>query len=211
MEVTHIIFDLDGTLVDSRFEMISTYKKVFAQLPPVNNINAETLDFGAALPVILESVYGKNEILIEKGKSLFIGYYDNSTYEQTSLYPKVIETLEYLNKKGFVLHIATNKRMTPTVKILKAKQIFSFFKSIETSDSRKEKLTSKAAMVSEICKKFNIKKGFMVGDSIPDIEAGENCGLATIAALYGYEKKENLLEKTPKFAIHQFKEISTLL
>lgn len=211
MEAPHLIFDLDGTLIDSRREMIDTYKQVFAQLPPVNDVDPETLDFGAALPVILESVYGKDELLKQKARTLFVEIYDHSAYESTSLYPGVAEALQQMHNDNFTLHIATNKRMTPVVNILKAKKVYDLFTSIKTSDMGGEQLLSKKAMVSATCGEFGIRKGCMVGDSIHDLEAGHDSGLATVAVLYGYEKKEELLKKNPTFVINHFKEILTYI
>lgn len=211
MEAAHIIFDLDGTLIDSRGELIDTYKKVFAQLPPTQPADPENIDYGAALPVILAGIYGSDEAVLKRAKELFVAIYDSSTFEQTSLYPGVFEALGELHRQGFILHIATNKRMNPVLKILQIKGIFNLFSCIKTSDMSGEKLLSKKTMVEAVCNEFGIRKGWMVGDSIVDLQAGEALGLSTVAALYGYEKKEELLKKNPKFAINQFNEILTYI
>jgi phosphoglycolate phosphatase-like HAD superfamily hydrolase len=66
-------------------------------------------------------------------------------------------------------------------------------------------------MVKLICQEQSVSKGFMVGDSLQDIQAGFDANLETIAALYGYEKKEELLRNNPKFVINQFKELNTII
>ncbi len=207
----HIIFDLDGTLIDSKPEIISTYKKVFEQIVPPNEIEYEEINYGNTLAAILNKVYNQNSELVEKAKLLFSEIYDHSNYSNTMLYPDVYELLNQFHLNGFILHIATNKRLNPTLNILRSKGIFSLFTSIVTSDFIKDKPMSKTEMVELICQQQVVSKGFMVGDSLQDIQAGFDANLETIAVLYGYEKKEELLRNNPKFVINQFKELNTII
>jgi phosphoglycolate phosphatase-like HAD superfamily hydrolase len=64
----HIIFDLDGTLIDSKPEIISTYKKVFEEIVPPHVIEYEEINYGNTLTAILEKVY--NQSL--KSKKIYI-------------------------------------------------------------------------------------------------------------------------------------------
>lgn len=207
----HIIFDLDGTLIDSKPEIISTYKKVFEEIVPPHVIEYEEINYGNTLTAILEKVYNQHSALIEKAKLLFSEIYDHSNYENTLLYSDVFEILHQFHSKEFILHIATNKRLQPTVNILKSKGIFQLFTSVVTHDLIKDKPLSKSDMVKLICQEQSVSKGFMVGDSSQDIQAGLDANLETIAALYGYEKKEELLRNNPKFVINQFKELNTII
>jgi phosphoglycolate phosphatase len=207
----HIIFDLDGTLIDSKPEIISTYKKVFEEIVPPHLIEYEEINYGNTLTAILEKVYNQNSTLIEKAKLLFSEIYDHSNYEKTLLYSDVFEILHQFHSKEFILHIATNKRLQPTVNILKSKGIFHLFTCVVTNDLIKDKPMSKTDMVELICQQQLVSKGFMIGDSSQDIQAGNAANLETIAVLYGYEKKEELLRNNPKFVINQFKELNTII
>lgn len=211
MEKTHIIFDLDGTLIDSREEIIKTYSKVFLEIPPLKDVDYNSINYGDTLLSILGKIYDNDTVLISKAKVKFADFYDNSPFVDTVLYPSVFDLLKKLHQNNFILHIATNKRLIPTANILKIKKMDVFFTSIKSSDLSNSGITSKQEMVNQICEEFNVKNGYMIGDSCQDIEAGNNCNLNTIAALYGYDKKDNLLKNNPKFVINNFTELNTIL
>lgn len=211
MERNHIIFDLDGTLIDSRPEIKSTYEKVCTEIVPAAAVNFDEINYGQTLPSILQFIYGDDEEKIKLARQKFIELYDNSGFEDTVLYASVKETLVKLHEDNYCMYVATNKRLTPTVKILAAKKISPYFKGIITSDKLDGQIISKQEMVNDLCNRFGIKKGYMVGDGDQDIDAGHLNNLLTVAALYGYEKKEILFKKNPKFVINQFIELTTIL
>lgn len=203
----HIIFDFDGTLVDSKEEILDTYKRLCEKLPPPEKLDLDTISLTGTMQATLEIIYKNNVSDIEKAKKIYAELYDNSTFEKTLLYPHVFETLKQLYEAKYTLHIATNKRLVPTLNILNRKRLSGFFSSVKASDQIAGKTTSKEYMVREICIENNLKSGFMVGDSQKDIEAGKVFGLATVAVTYGYEKQEDLMKKNPTFVIHLISEL----
>jgi len=211
MDNTHIIFDLDGTLIDSRPEIKSAYEKVCKKIVPGRLVDFNEINYGQTLPSILKYIYDGDEEKMKLARKEFIELYDNSGFEDTVLYPSVEETLLKLHEANYSMHIATNKRLVPTLKIVTAKKIFPYFKGIITSDKTEGRIMSKQEMVNNLCVDFGIEKGYMVGDGDQDMEAGHLNNLSTVAALYGYEKKEILLKKNPKFVINQFIELTTIL
>ena len=207
----HIIFDLDGTLIDSKFEIENTYRKIFEQLPPKAGINYELISYTATLKANLEIIYENDSKLIELARKIFTDIYDQSNFDNTLLYPNVFEVLEEFYKKEYTIHIATNKRFNPTNRILKFKKIDKFISTVKASDLNAEKITTKAEMVAEICKSNNILEGYMIGDSGQDILAGMASNLTTIAVTYGYEPKEILENKKPTHIIDSFKELVKII
>jgi phosphoglycolate phosphatase len=208
---SHIIFDLDGTLIDSKPEILDAFRRTFSKVPASSTIVFDDIDFAATLNSVLENVYEFDTERIVEAKKEFAEIYDSSSYEKTLLYPHVAQTLEQLHKIGCTLHLATNKRMVPTSKILKKKNILQWFKTIKTSDMFAGKSISKLEMIKQICLENGIKRGYMVGDSIQDIQAGHILKLATIAVAYGYETQEFLRKENPTFVINSFLEIIDII
>ena len=189
----HIIFDLDGTLIDSKPEIEDAFRKTFSDVPASSVIAFEAISFGATLNSVLESVYQGDTDRIIKAKQKFSEIYDSSSYEKTLLYPYVEDTLGKLAEMGSSLYIATNKRMVPT--------------SVKTSDMVAGETISKQEMIEEICSENKIKHGYMIGDTLQDIQAGQATKLITVAVSYGYESQELLRKGNPTFVIHSFLEI----
>ena len=204
---SHIIFDLDGTLIDSKPEIQDAFRKTFSEVPASFVIALDAINFGATLNSVLESVYEGDTGLILKAKKKFSEIYDSSTYEKTLLYPHVGDTLENLDEMGYNMYIATNKRMVPTLKILEKKNILHRFKTIKASDMVPGETISKQKMIEQICAENKIQQGYMIGDTAQDIQAGNAAKLITIAATYGYETQELLRKENPTFAINSFLEI----
>jgi phosphoglycolate phosphatase len=205
----HLIFDLDGTLIDSKPEIILTYQAVFQQIPPEVNTVISEVDFGQTLMTILNALY-LNENLKLQARQLFLSLYDQSDYSQTPLYDNVLEVLQYLQTKGYWMYIATNKRLAPTLRILEAKKIHSFFKEVVANEMQPGVIQTKLDMLCALKDTYQITEGIMIGDTHVDMTAAKLVAFKTVAALYGYENRDELLSHQPNYCIEGFKELKEL-
>ena len=210
-QTNHIIFDLDGTIIDSKEEILKTYKIVFNTIIPSVPPDVEGLNYGLTLNGVLSGVYGSEADKIEAAKQLFASIYDNSDYAETHLYESVVETLRLLKQEGNELYIATNKRLSPTLKILDAKNIRHLFSFVAANEMQPGITLTKQQMVGQLKKQGGFTSGFMVGDSASDIQAGINEDLKTIAVTYGYEHKDVLTALNPTYSIDHFQQITQLI
>ena len=101
--------------------------------------------------------------------------------------------------------------MVPTLKILEKKNLMQWFKSIKTTDMVAGETISKQQMIEQICTENKIHQGYMIGDTIQDIQAGKAAQLITIAVTYGYETQELLRKENPTFAINSFSELINIV
>ena len=207
----HLIFDLDGTIIDSKQEIVKTYQHVFDQLRPSVLPNLNSLNFGATLVSVLTSIYGNDPIKIAKAKLLFATLYDKSDYSETNLYPEVTSTLEHLTRIGHKLFIATNKRLIPTLRILENKNIRHFFSDVMANEMITGLTLAKSDMIASLKSKYFFSDGFMIGDTSSDIEAGNIHNLKTIAVTYGYENRSIFAAQKPTFIIDSFSELTQIL
>ena len=207
----HIIFDLDGTIIDSKNEILKTYRRVFELVPPGTYVDANKLNYGININDLLRSVYGDDAASRVAAKKLFSSIYDTSDYRETHLYDGVPETLDFLKAQGHQLYIATNKRYAPTLRILEAKKIKHLFSEIVGYEMQPGIALTKQDMVAELKRLSGFTEGFMVGDSIGDILAGNNEHLTTVAVTYGYETEAILAAHDPGYIISSFSQLVDLI
>jgi phosphoglycolate phosphatase len=207
----HIIFDLDGTLIDSKPEIVRTYRAVFAQVPPATYPDMDALNCTITINDLLRTVYGEGCADIPRAKAAFMSIYDTSDYQETVLYEGVYDTLTALKEKGAQFYIATNKRYYPTTRILQAKKIDHLFAGIVANEKVPGITPTKRQMIAELKQQFSFTSGVMVGDSVADIKAGKEEGLRTVAVAYGYEDISLLARVEPDFQVDSFKDLYTFV
>lgn len=210
MDAPHLIFDLDGTLIDSKPEILNTYRAVFSQLPPDKTVQLETIDFGQPLLTILKTFY-TSEAKQQAAKQLFTNLYDTSNYEQTTLYPGVLNTLRYFQALHIPMYIATNKRYRPALRILEIKQLLPFFKTIKANEQEPGVIRPKEVMLAELVQPLlNKQKAYLIGDTAVDLKAAEICGINAIAVLYGYGSLEELQGFNARHSISKFEMLTSI-
>lgn len=211
-EVELIIFDLDGTLVDSRKDIINavnfTLKNIGLKTKSASEISSYV---GTGVEdLIRKSLGGNQEALFKKALSVFENYYRQHSVDNTILYPNVVETLKYFRDKRKV--IITNKRYELAILPLKALKIYGYFEDIKGGDDM-DCMKPDSCPLDRMMRGFKIEdktRAIIVGDMDIDVLAGKNAGIMTCAVTYGIGKKEDILKAKPDYIIDdilQLKEI----
>lgn len=196
MRATTIIFDVDGTLVDSAADIHSALNYGLALA------GCEGIDFESSLRLVslgLERTLEK--ILMDRScspesqeldrvKLECAAYYDAHLMEQTRLYAGVKETLEVFRRAGAMLGICTNKRPEPTRRLLSALGIGGHFGVVVARGTLPQNKPHPAPLLAAIRALGGQRDGAaMVGDSLVDIECARAAGVAAIAVTYGYSDR----------------------
>ena len=184
-----ILFDLDGTLIDSSPGILASFGRILAAagLPPAVPLAASLI--GPPLAVTLQQVSGiQDEALLARLVEAFKADYDTAGYRSTEVFPGVAAGLAQLAAAGARLFIVTNKRMVPTRRILEALGLAQHFAGIHTRDETEPMAPSKAAVTQRILAHYGIDPALalFVGDSDEDAAAARENGLRFIHAAYGY-------------------------
>lgn len=189
--MNNIIFDLDGTLIDSSNGIINSFNEA-SKLSGLQEIKKNIIkeNIGPSLDKLINILYPtitietKNQIF-----SNFIESYDNKYCLKYKLLFKKSSLIKL--KKNNHLGIITNKRSLPTKKILKDANIDKFFNFVICSDTFSIKNTKKLNYLSihNVYPEFNNKlKTFYVGDTISDLNFSNEMGLS----FFGVEFSEKL-------------------
>ncbi len=157
---------------------------------------------------------------IEEMLKWYIAYYKEHSVENTNLYPKVKEILEFCKNKNIRLSVVSNKPALLSKKILSLFKIDSYFDCIiGPEDSGKTKpapdgLALAVELMNKKCEeKISLSEVLMVGDSYYDILAGKNLGCLTCGILGGYGKitKSSSEEMCPDFYLDYVEELDSIL
>ena len=186
------IFDFDGTLVHSEAAITQCFESITKKLAPHRIDVAKNVLIGPPLRQTVAEILGDPEHpLIDEFVSTFIQMHDDDLLHHTTPYPTVHETLASLHQRGDKMTIATNKRLAPTIKILRHYNWDLFFTTVECSDSEAV-MRDKPQMIQAIQKKnTDFKDAFFVGDTVGDGLSANSSKLAFIKASYGYGKTED--------------------
>lgn len=185
----HILFDLDGTLIDSAQAILASYRDAFAQcgVAPANAIDNDIV--GPPLAETMRHLSGSDDpALIGRLIAAFKAGYDTVGYRQTLVYDGIQNMLEQLAAENRRLSIATNKRLHPTLLILEHLGWKDFFASVYALDLFEPRLPDKAAMIGRLLADQGIDpaSAVYIGDRTEDGESAEANGLPFIAATWGY-------------------------
>jgi phosphoglycolate phosphatase len=209
------LFDLDGTLIDSKADIANSVNLVLARLDlsplPVSRI----VDFvGKGVKKLLERTLREihhrepEDSLIEQGIEFFREEYRNHLLDNTCLYKNVEEALNRLSWAD--LAVVSNKPERYSRPILEGLEIADRFIAIfgeETTHAYKpDPAPLKVAM--EFCGAVP-SETVMIGDSSIDIEAGKAAGVTTCAVTGGYHPKEQLLAADPDLIVDNLLELSS--
>ncbi|HUZ95909.1 MAG TPA: HAD family hydrolase [Edaphobacter sp.] len=184
-----IVFDLDGTLIDSCPGIGASLSEAFAaagRIMPAMDLRAV---IGPPIRVIaarMEPTLTENELA--KIELTFRAIYDNDGWRETVLYDGVDDTLRALHRRGVKMFIVTNKPRIPTEKVLDHLGLTFLFQKVVTRDNRTPIYSSKAEMLSELLQQqlIGLQPAIMMGDTREDEEAALANGLPFFYAAYGY-------------------------
>lgn len=210
-----LIFDLDGTLVDSApdilaamNQMLSRHKKSEADLPTLVS------HIGDGLVKLVHDFfpeYEMNSLQTEKRVQEFLDIYrDEHLTNLSRLYDGVFEFLKtYSGPKALV----TNKNIAPTRKILKHFDLYDIgWIEVIGADSLSEKKPSPLPLLHVMHKAGYLpNESWMIGDGRPDMKAAQAAGCKKIAVQYGYSKPEELSIFTPDYELIEFSSLNKII
>jgi phosphoglycolate phosphatase len=188
MSLQLILFDLDGTLVDSATDIANAFNYAIEQhgIPPVSRTEIEAM-LGEGMAPIMKKFDEWKELGVDPAviRKHFREYYLTHIAVYSAPYPGVDDTLQRL--KDFKKAVVSNKLEVFTVKTLKQLHLLSYFDLVVGGDSGPERKPSPQAILS-VLSKMGVPAGetLMVGDTDYDIEAGRGAGVKTVAVTYGY-------------------------
>ena len=212
-----LIFDLDGTLIDSSGDL------ALAVNHTLKTLNLPTYD----LNTIHHWVGNGAEILVKRALSgsstidttlkesywrealkIFLDFYSKNLAVATVTYPNVPTTLKTLKERGYRLAIVTNKPYPFVEPILEALGLNDLFELIVGGDSLEKKKPDPMPLLY-VCQKLDISpsESVMIGDSKNDILASKSANMDSVGVTYGYNYGESIEHYKPTIVCNRFEDI----
>ena len=187
-----LIFDLDGTLVDSRLDLIASVNATLryfnrSELP--GEVIASYVGDGA--PMLMRRALGdpKNEDFFKQALDFFLAYYKEHKLDHTTVYPGVAEALKHLQSNGSErkLAVLSNKPVNPSRAIVNALGLGGFFFRVYGGNSFETKKPDPFGVKTLLQESGTAPEHAMIiGDSSVDVLTGRNAGIATCGVTYGF-------------------------
>lgn len=211
-----VIFDLDGTLLDTVADLANATNWALEQCGyPTHPVEAYYKFVGNGINKLFARALPEEESTEEnmlRIRSLFIPYYNEHNADYSRPYPGVTELLQTLQAKGVMLAVASNKYQEATLKLVR-----HFFPSIRFAAiyGQREEVPIKPApdIVYDILRDTGVVKEatLYVGDSGVDMQTAKNADIVSVGVTWGFRSEEELRENEAVHVVHIASEIYAFL
>ncbi|OGP21605.1 MAG: phosphoglycolate phosphatase [Deltaproteobacteria bacterium GWA2_55_10] len=195
MDAELIIFDLDGTLIDSSQDIAWCANQTLVSMGYSEREAREIVGhIGWGVKPLLEKLMpGEDDARISEARLKFLDIYGSHLVVNTYLYPGVEETIGHFMRSGKKMAVVTNKPFGLAERILDIMNLKGFFQAVLGGDSLQNKKPHPEP-IEKVIKDLGAlpQRTVVVGDSPVDCEAGKAAGAFTIGASYGFRGRGEL-------------------
>lgn len=183
-----LIFDLDGTLIDSKFDLVISVNATLAKLGHAALPEATVASYvGSGAGVLMQRALGGSpgKEQLEHALALFLEHYSAHKLDNTRAYPGVETALAQL--KGIPMAVLTNKPVRASAEILDGLGLAPYFKKIyggNSFETKKPDPLGAKTLLSELG--VSPERTLMVGDSEVDVQTARNSGMFVAIVEYGF-------------------------
>ncbi len=209
-----VIFDLDGTLVDSKLDLAHSVNAARAALglPAIENDRVYSY-VGNGAPVLMRRAMGPDasEADVARALELFLAYYREHKLDNTVTYPGVPEALEILQRGGIQMAVLTNKPVNASRGIVEGLGLGRYFARVYGGNSFPEKKPHPLG-VDTLLAELGIERDrtLMVGDSGVDVRTARNARIKVCGVRYGFQP-ESFEDDPPDMMVGRLDELAQAL
>lgn len=207
-----IIFDLDGTLIDTKPGIVKTYAMLFEKYGDINQFNEDLQDevIGPSLQTMFPKLFPNQdtEALIAEYRE----YNQKIFEEENRLMDDAYYVLKLLKEQGFHVGVVSSKSHQTVYNNLAIYDLNQFVEDIIGRDDVSQEKPSPEGLNKILSKnRWYRDEAMYVGDSVGDIEAGKAANLYTVACLFNEKRVEKMLATKPNASIKNLKELISII
>ena len=212
-----LIFDLDGTLLDTIADMAESSNYALTKCGfPTHEISAYRFFIGNGINKLFERILPegeKNQENMLRLRKYFLEHYEIHNSELTVPYAGITELLKKLQSAGIMIAVASNKYHKATEKLVK-----HFFPEIQfiAVFGQREGVAVKPdpTIVHDIlalAKVTKLEEVLYIGDSSVDMQTAQNAGIEACGVTWGFRPRAELMELSPRYIVDKADEISAII
>ena len=206
-----IIFDFDGTLGDTRRNIVTTMQMTIAELHLPNRSEEEcAATIGLPLAGCFRTLFPdiQDELIPRCAETYRRFFNENLKTIHPEAFPAVVETLSILHQKGFVLTIASSRSRNSLMELTRNMGIANYISFILGADDVKEAKPNPEPVLKTLAEmSFDAAETLVVGDMAVDIQMGANAGVMTCGVTYGNGTKRELEKAGADYIINSIDEL----
>jgi phosphoglycolate phosphatase len=214
-----VLFDLDGTLVDTAPDLAAAANRMLRDLgrAPWDVARYRTWIGNGMARFVKRALTGEMQAepdaaLFERGFAAFTGYYADDVSGDSAVYPGTLEVLERLARAGFVLGCVTNKAGAFTRPLLQNLGLDRYFRIVVAGDTV-SKLKPDPMPLLYACEQVGttVAHTVFIGDSANDVQAARAAAMPVICVSYGYNHGEDIRNHRPDAVVDSLAELQQYL
>ena len=205
MNYTHLFFDLDGTLTDSKPGIFNSAIYAADKLGiPAHKRPSDLMPFiGPPLRESFKLVFGLDDETAEVATTYYREYYGKEGMHQYTIYDGLPEALETLSGMGYNLSVVTSKAEFFATQIIRESMLKNYFTTISGCELNGDR-SEKGILIPYNASKLNIplsNKILMIGDRLHDIRGAHEAGVSSAGVLYGFGSEHEIQDEKPDIII----------
>lgn len=206
-----LIFDLDGTLVDSKQDLIDSVNATLGYMNMAPLPGAAVARYvGRGAMALIQSALGDSAPAseVQKAHEFFIQYYGEHMLDKTALYNGVRESLDVLKDSGHTLAVLTNKPVRFSERMMERLGLGRHFVRIYGGNSFEPKKKPDPIGIHALLSETGLAKErtIMVGDSVVDIRTARNAAVRACGVTWGFQP-ETFVEEPPDFTVDHLRQL----
>ena len=209
-----LIFDLDGTLIDSKLDLAHSVNAARAHfgMPPLELDTIEAY-VGNGAPVLMRRSMGPeaSDEMVEKSLAFFLTHYEEHKLDYTRAYSGIPEALEALRQDGVAMAVLTNKPVRISTRILEGLGLAKYFARVYGGNSFEQKKPNPIG-VDTLLAELGIarERTMIVGDSAVDVRTARNAAVKVCGVTYGFQP-ESFATDPPDIIVDRPEELAEVV
>lgn len=212
--ISAILFDLDGTLIDSLPGIEASVRWAVTHCLPAYALPDIRSSIGPPMKAMMARLWPElSPDQLQNVVTAFREHYDTEGCLQSRLFEGVAENLRLLQEHGIEMFVLTNKPARSTMKIIEFTGLSGRFRAAVSPDSSDPPFAVKSAGAARLKHEYELNPAttLIVGDGIDDAEAAHECGFRFVAAAYGYGNASGRDDPAPFATLKSFSDIAGIV